>query len=82
MISYSDSRRDLNLFMKTCVNKNSPGNSCNTSRGGCGYHMKTESFTVSRSAVLMESRTLFADDDLEAGTPQLSCFVSGHSYHH
>ena len=81
MISYSDSRRDLNLLRPGSI-KNSPGNSCNTSRGGCGYHMKTESFTVSRSAVLMESRTLFADDDLEAGTPQLSCFVSGHSYHH
>ena len=81
MISYSDSRRDLNLLRPGSI-KNSPGNSCNTSRGGCGYHMKTESFTVSRSAVLMESRTLFADDDLEAGTPQLSCFVSGHSYRH
>lgn len=81
MISYSDSRRDLNLLRPVSI-KNSPDDSCNTSRGGCGYHMKTESFTVSRSAVLMESRTLLADDDLEAGTPQLSCFVSGHSYRH
>ena len=81
MISYSDSRRDLNLLRPVSI-KNSPGNSCNTSRGGCGYHMKTESFTVSRSAVLMESRTLLPDDDLEAVTPQLSCFVSGHSYRH